>query len=118
MVTPAARFCLVAVALVSFLPLAASEIPEPKPSPKPSTPEGLSLLHKMQDALGGAKAIAAIADFDETIKAQAWDASGAPLGEVRKRSRWVRNPSTLRLDQIGPRGTYILYFDGGSSSGW
>ena len=24
----------------------------------------------------------------------------------------------LRVDQIGPRGTYVLYFDGGSGSGW
>src|SRR5439155_6081883 len=46
------------------------------------------------------------------------DESGAPLGEVRKRTRWIRSPSTLRLDQIGQRGTYVLYLDGGSGSGW
>jgi len=72
----------------------------------------------MQDGLGGAKRIAAIHDFDETIRAEAWDASGSPLGEVRKRSRWIQSPSTLRLDQIGPRGTYVLYLDGGSGTGW
>jgi hypothetical protein len=72
----------------------------------------------MQDALGGAKRIAAVRDLEETIRAEAWDASGSPLGEVRKRTRWILSPSTLRLDQIGPRGTYVLYLDGGSGSGW
>jgi hypothetical protein len=72
----------------------------------------------MQDGLGGAKRIAAVHDFDETIGALAWDARGAPLGEVRRRTRWIRSPSTLRLDQIGPRGTYVLYLDGGSGTGW
>ena len=28
----------------------------------------------------------------------------------------MRKPGLIRLDQIGPRGTYVLYFDG--SSGW
>jgi hypothetical protein len=49
-----------------------------------STREGLALLHKLQDALGGAERIAAVRDFEETIRAQAWDASGASLGEVLK----------------------------------
>jgi hypothetical protein len=30
----------------------------------------------------------------------------------------MRNPNVVRLDQRGPRGTYVLYFDGGSGSGW
>jgi hypothetical protein len=30
----------------------------------------------------------------------------------------MQSPSTLRLDQIGPRGTYVLYLDGPSGSGW
>src|SRR5262249_31430564 len=86
--------------------------------PQPSTEEGLRLLHNMQNALGGAKRIAAIHDFEETVRAEAWDASGAPLGEVRKRTRWMQTPSVIRLDQIGPRGSYVLHFDGGSGSGW
>jgi hypothetical protein len=36
-----------------------------------STQEGLRLLHKLQDALGGAKRIAAVRDFEETIRAEA-----------------------------------------------
>ena len=72
----------------------------------------------MQDALGGAKKVAAIRDYEETIRAEAWDANGGALGEVRKRTRWMRTPNVVRLDQIGPRGTYVLYFDGGSGSGW
>jgi len=83
-----------------------------------SEPGGLRLLHRMQDALGGATRIAAVHDFEETIRAQAWDAAGTPLGEVRKRTRWVRTPNVLRIDQRGPRGTYVLYYDGGSGSGW
>jgi hypothetical protein len=76
------------------------------------------LLHQLQDALGGAKRIAAVHDYEETIRAEAWDANGGALGEVRKRTRWMRNPNVVRLDQRGPRGTYVLYFDGGSGSGW
>ncbi len=64
-----------------------------------STQEGLLLLHKLQDALGGAKRIAAVRDFDETIRAEAWDASGASLGDVRKRTRCMRSPNVLRLDR-------------------
>jgi hypothetical protein len=104
--------------LASFLPAVASKSQSSQASPRRSTQEGLLLLHKMQDALGGSKRIAAVHDFDETVRAEAFDASGASLGEVRKRTRWMRSPSTLRLDQIGPRGTYVLYLDGGSGSGW
>jgi hypothetical protein len=34
---------------------------------------------------------------------------------VRKRTRWVR-PNYLRLDQVGPDDTYLLYCDG--AKGW
>jgi hypothetical protein len=80
--------------------------------------DGLQLLHRLQSALGGAQRLASIHDFEETIDAQAWDANGAALGEVRKRTRWMRTPHVVRLDQRGPRGTYVLYFDGGSDAGW
>jgi hypothetical protein len=30
----------------------------------------------------------------------------------------MKSPNVVRLDQRGPRGTYVLYFDGGSNSGW
>jgi hypothetical protein len=30
----------------------------------------------------------------------------------------MRSPNVVRLDQIGPRGTYVLYFEGASESGW
>ncbi len=84
--------------------------------PQRSTSGGLQLLRVMQGALGGAEKIAAVRDFEETIRAEAWDANSASLGEVRKRTRWIRTPGLLRLDQIGPRGTYVLFFDG--RSGW
>jgi hypothetical protein len=81
-----------------------------------STPEGLRLLRQMQAALGGADRIAAIRDYEETIRGETWNPDGTHLGYVRKRTRWIRQPNVLRLDQIGARDTYVLYFDG--SHGW
>ena len=86
--------------------------------PQTSGREGLQLLKKMQTALGGAEKIAAIYDYEETVRAEARDSNGTRLGEVRKRTRWMRRPNLLRLDQIGRRGTYVLYFDARSESGW
>jgi len=78
--------------------------------------DGLSLLHKMQAALGGADRIVAVRDFEQQVRAESIDGNtGRSLGEVRKRTRWIR-PNILRVDQIGPGSTYILYFDG--TSGW
>ncbi len=73
------------------------------------------MFHKMQEALGGAEKIAAIHDFEQRLRAEAWDGNGRSLGEVRKRTRWVR-PNYLRADQAGLGSTYVLYFDG--TSGW
>jgi len=87
-------------------------------SPRTSTAEGLQLLRKMQTALGGAERIARIRDYEETVQAKTWNIDGSPLGEVRKRTRWMRSPNVIRLDQIGPRDTYVLYYDGSSGSGW
>lgn len=76
---------------------------------------GMDLLHKMQKALGGVDKLEAIRDFEETVKAETWNEDGNPLGLVRKRTRWIK-PNLLRLDQVGPYDTYVLYFDG--TSGW
>ena len=86
--------------------------------PRLSSPEGLALLHKMQAALGGADKLAGVNDFEQTVKAQTWNNAGRPTGEVWKRLRWMRNPSILRLDQYGPRDTYVLFFDSRTDSGW
>jgi hypothetical protein len=112
------RSCIALFVVASGLRAFASANLLPQASPRGSEPDGLRLLHRLQDALGGANRIAAVHDFEETIRAQAWDSAGSSLGEVRKRTRWVRTPNVLRLDQRGPRGTYVLYFDGGSGSGW
>ena len=71
-------------------------------SPARSTQAGLQLLHDMQNALGGAKNIAAVRDFEETIRAQAWDSAGNPLGEVRKRTRWIQTRGSA--SRRGERG--------------
>jgi hypothetical protein len=73
------------------------------------------LLRQMQQALGGADAIAKIRDFEQLVRAETWDRQGKPIGHVRKRTRWIK-PNLLRLDQVGPGDTYALYFDG--TSGW
>jgi hypothetical protein len=77
--------------------------------------DGPTLLHKMQQALGGADKIEKIRDFEQLVHAQTWDRQGNPIGEVRKRTRWIK-PNHLRLDQMGPGDTFALYFDG--ISGW
>jgi len=78
--------------------------------------DGLALFHKMQAALGGADKIAAVRDFEQQVRAESWNGStGQSLGEVRKRSRWIR-PNQLRVDQVGQGSTYVLYFDG--RAGW
>ena len=64
----------------------------------------------MQATLGGAEKIAAIYDYEETVRAEALDIHGTRLGEVRKRTRWMRRPNLLGLDQVGPRGTYVPLF--------
>ena len=30
----------------------------------------------------------------------------------------MRDPNVIRLDQVGPRDTYVLFYDGSASSGW
>ena len=112
------RLSVALVTVAAFLPALGAEGVRGQASAHRSTPDGLALLHRLQDSLGGARRIAAVSDIDETIRAQAWDDRGGALGEVRKRTRWIQHPSVLRLDQIGPRGTYVLYFAGGPSSGW
>jgi hypothetical protein len=80
-----------------------------------STQDASQLFRKMQNALGGAYKIASVRDFEESVRAQAWHNDGRSMGEVRKRTRWIR-PNILRIDQVGAEDTYVLYFDG--TSGW
>jgi len=101
--------------LITVLPVLAWQRDQPATT---QSRDGLELLHKLQKALGGAKRIANVRDFEETIVAEAWDSRGTSLGEVRKRTRWMRRPNVIRVDQLGPRGTYVLYFDGDRGAGW
>jgi len=83
---------------------------------QPSSQGSLQLFHKMQAALGGADRIAAVQDFEQQVRAHSWNGNtGASIGDVVKRTRWMR-PADLRVDQVGPGSTYLLYFDG--KSGW
>ncbi len=104
MVSPPRPHLSVSVALLTLLLSSLS-----------SGQDALQLFHKMQTALGGAEKIASVRDFEESVRAQAWHNDGRSMGEVRKRTRWIR-PSILRLDQVGAEDTYVLYFD--ETSGW
>lgn len=104
MVSPSRPRFAVSVALLTLLFCSAS-----------SGQDALQLFRKMQDAVGGADKIASISDFEESVRARAWHNDGRSMGEVRKRTRWIR-PNILRLDQVGAEDTYVLYFDG--TSGW
>jgi hypothetical protein len=110
--------CLVVTLLAVILASQSSAQVHTGGQPQKSSPEGLALLHKMQAALGGPDKLAAANDFEETVKAQIWNNAGTPTGEVWKRVRWMRSPNILRLDQYGPRDTYVLFLDGRSDSGW
>ena len=78
--------------------------------------DGLPLFRKMQEALGGADRIAAIRDFEQDVRAESWNGNtGQSIGEVHKRTRWI-SPNYLRVDQVGPGSTYVLYCDG--TAGW
>jgi len=84
--------------------------------PAESTRDGLASFHKMQAALGGADRIASIRDFEQQVRATAWNGNtGQAMGSVTKRTRWLR-PDLLRVDQVGPGSTYVLFFDG--HKGW
>lgn len=97
---PVASLALVSVALASSV----------------FSQDGLALFRKMQDALGGADRIAAIRDYEQLVTAESWNGNtGQSMGEVKKRTRWIR-PNHLRVDQVGPGSTYVLYFDG--TAGW
>ena len=52
--------------LACVLPAVASQNQPAVSKPRQSEPAGLDLLHRMQDALGGANRIAAVRDFEET----------------------------------------------------
>jgi hypothetical protein len=104
MVSPSRPHFSVSVALLTLLFCSES-----------SGQDALQLFHNMQTALGGSEKIASVRDFEESVRADAWYSDGRPLGKVRKRTRWIR-PNYLRLDQVGPGDTYVLYFDG--TSGW
>src|SRR5437016_6280754 len=77
--------------------------------------DAMQLFHKMQTALGGGERIADIQDFEQCVRADTWDNNGKRHGQVYKRTRWIR-PNVLRLDQVGPGDSYVLYFNG--VSGW
>lgn len=112
------RLWAASLSVAAALWLGAAHRAQSQGSRQQSTPGGLLLLRKMQAALGGAEKIAAIRDYEETIRGETWNPDGSPLGNVRKRTRWIQRPNVVRLDQSGTRDTYVLYFDGTTGTGW
>ena len=80
-----------------------------------SAQDAKELFRSMQRSLGGQDKIAAVYDFEQCVRANAWDNDGKFHGVVYKRTRWIK-PNTLRLDQVGSGNSYVVYFDG--ESGW
>ncbi len=76
-------------------------------------PAGLALLHRAQEALGGAAKLAAVKDFTQTLSV-AMDA-GASGVTVTQRNRYIA-PATYRQDEELPFGNISSYTDG--TSGW
>jgi len=69
--------------------------------------DGLALFHMMQGALGGADKIAAVRDFEQQVRAESWNGNtGQSLGEVRKRSRWIRS-NQLRVAEAAVERTTV-----------
>lgn len=117
---PWAPVCLLAL-LAAALAVASARATAPAASDAAAEgatrvqPGAAPLLRRMQDALGGSDRLAAVTDIDQHITADAWDDRGRHLGQVVKRIRWVA-PGHLRMDQVGPGNTFVLYFDG--TAGW
>jgi hypothetical protein len=94
---------------------------------RPAAPDGASkgaarvqpvaaqLLRRLQAALGGSERLAAVRDMEQHLSADTWDDRGRHLGRTVKRIRWIA-PGHLRMDQVGPGNTFVLYFDG--VAGW
>lgn len=76
-------------------------------------PSGLDLLHRAQQALGGAAKLAAIKDFTQTLSV-AMDA-GASGVTVTQRNRYIA-PEIYRQDEELPFGNISSFTDG--NSGW
>jgi|SRR5215469_4256219 len=74
------------VILSGLLYLSALKETPSRTSSQTSTQEGLQLLHKMQNALGGAEKIAAINDYEEIVRAEIWNNIGTPMGEAQTNS--------------------------------
>lgn len=81
----------------------------------PPAQDAVALLHRMQDALGGAEKLAAIHDYDWKIVAKIYGPGGQEGGEGVRRIRLVF-PNHFRCDQRIPMGEVIWYFDG--KAGW
>jgi hypothetical protein len=77
--------------------------------------DGVQLLRRMQEALGGADKLAAIRDYDWKIVAKIYGPGGQEGGEGVRRIRMVF-PNHFRCDQTIPMGEVIWYFDG--TKGW
>ncbi len=92
-------------------------IPEPKREMSrvddASLAEGLQMLAKLQEAVGGAAALAAVNDYSQvaTVLMQ------TPQGEMKvSQTNQVIVPSTFRQEMVAPFGQMTSFYDG--ETGW
>jgi len=79
MISPT-QCCPAALMLGICLYASPPQTPTRHAAPQSSSSEGLRLLRKMQEALGGAERMAAVRDVEEIVRAEARDANGSALG--------------------------------------
>jgi hypothetical protein len=90
-----------------------SDQPPPPKADAGARKQGLALLKRMQEALGGADRLAGIKDT--SFEAQVQLETGGPPMAVTQRNTFVA-PSSLRQDLDAPFGKQSVYSDG--KSGW
>ncbi len=89
-------------------------IPEPKPDSAPAdSGQGVAMLKKAQDAMGGRARLAAVKDLESIVEAKFQ--MGATMAPVKQRTMRIY-PDALRQEQELPFGKIIVFSDG--KGGW
>ena len=95
------------------LPIQKIDLTIPEPKAPADSGQGLALLKKAQQAMGGRPRLAAIKDFESSadLKFQ----MGATMAPAKQQSRRIF-PDVLRQDQELPFGNVVVFSDG--KAGW
>ena len=89
-------------------------IPEPKPESAPADlGQGVAMLKKAQEAMGGRARLAAVKDLESVVEAKFQ--MGATMAPVKQRTMRIY-PDVLRQEQELPFGKIVVFSDG--KGGW